>query len=230
MSDKKPIEIRHSRPAFKATTKSLVESIEMDDKDVHIVSEPPHRIVSRHYNTPDGRPVTELFPTEGQPSEGSIDPKPMLLPDVPRWSKLDDAPTGPEDSPGNVCDVLNETEWMILDVLIDPPEIRGTRPEKMTQETIGDCIRNRFGEGYGDVTASFKTTCSGLVKRGLIASGGRGRGSKGYSLTSEGKRLHKINAEKWSEKIGTETDQNRRYLRDVTTSHFLEVFLWTYTT
>lgn len=97
MADAKPIRIHHNVPAFRSTTKQINISILGEEEDVHFVSTPtaahPHRVISMHYNTPDGRPVSEFFREDGTPEEGVIDPKPQLLPDGPRWSPLDDEPT-----------------------------------------------------------------------------------------------------------------------------------------
>jgi hypothetical protein len=92
MSDSKPIRIEHNIPAFDSTPDPTITSVDTDDEELHIVSTPtkrqPHRIVSMHYNTPDGRPVSEHFQEEGTVDDGIIDPKPILLPDSSPATKV----------------------------------------------------------------------------------------------------------------------------------------------
>jgi len=123
MADAKPIRIYHNVPAFRSTTKQINLSMPGEEEDVHFVSTPtaahPHRVISMHYNTPDGRPVSEFFQEDGTPEEGVIDPKPQLLPDGPRWSPLDDEPAAEKQG----AHILEAMDIAILQILAKRPGV-----------------------------------------------------------------------------------------------------------
>ena len=201
----KPIKIIHTRPAFKSTTKPIVSSRHGGDEDVYIVEEPekehPHRVVSMHYNTPDGRPVSEYFDTEGPPAEDIIDRKPMRTPPTV-WSTLppldDGDPTEPAPDhvtksesadAGNSVSSVMDTEVLpaltaedaeILEYLrsIHPklatiPMIsHPTTGTRIGEKLVGARITNLIKNGYVHRPSGPKKG-AGLTESGISVTAGR---------------------------------------------------------